>query len=390
MIYLQSLLFFLFTHTLLLLSLAAIVYYSYTIYAARRFLEQDTPPDLSFHPPISILKPICGVDDTTYNNLASFCQQAYPKYEIIFGVQDIDDSSMEVVKQIIHNFPNLDIKLIVTDRALGANRKVNNLASAFARANYQVLVLADSDVKVGPDYLQQVVQPLANYRVGVITCQYRSIPQGWVTYLEAIGMATEFHPRVLASNQLEGTKFGMGQTIVIRRSVLEEIGGFQAIANFLSDDYQLGYLPTQAGHQVVLSHYVVDHVLPNDTLSNALQRQIRWMVGIRVSRPWGYAGLIFTYGTLFSAMFVLVTGSVPLSWLILSTTWAARLVMAWIIGVQCLQDPVAKSFFWLSPLWDLISFPLWCYGFVGNTFSWRNQRFRLTKMGELQSLTPGI
>ncbi len=376
---------------LLILCLAAIAYYSYAIYAASNFLQQDTRTDLSFHPPVSILKPICGFDEQTYANLASFCRQDYPEYQIIFGVQEVHDSSMEVVKQIIRDFPEIDIQLIVNDRTLGTNRKVNNLASALARASYDILLLADSDVRVGPDYLQQVVQPLKNSQVGVITCLYRSITQGWVTTLESLSTPTEFHAGVLVSNQLEGTKFAMGQTIVIRRSVLEEIGGFKAIANYLADDFHLGHLPAQVGHRVVLSSYVVDHVLPlRDTVLHALQRQIRWVVGIRVSRPWGYAGLIFTYGTLASTGLLLLTEGTFFSWAIWSLTWGLRVTMAWMVGIRCLQDPVAKSWFWLSPLRDFLSFALWIYGFLGNTFRWRSQLFRLTKQGELVALTSGF
>jgi ceramide glucosyltransferase len=376
---------------LLILCLAAIAYYSYAIYATFNFLDQDTEPDSSYHPSVSILKPICGFDEQTYTNLASFCRQDYPNYQIIFGVQELHDSSMEVVKQIIHDFPDVDIQLIVNDRTLGTNRKVNNLASALARASYGVIVLADSDVRVGPDYLQRVVQPLKNPQVGVITCLYRSITKGWVTTLESLSTPTEFHPGVLVSNQLEGVKFAMGQTIVIRRSVLEQIGGFKAIANYLADDYQLGHLPAQVGHQVVLSSYVVDHVLPlQDTIRNALHRQIRWIVGIRVSRPWGYAGLIFTYGTLTSTLLLLITGGDFFSWIIWGVTWSLRVVMAWVVGVYCLQDEVAKSWFWLSPVRDFLSFALWAYGFLGNTFRWRSQLFRLTKTGELIALTPDL
>jgi ceramide glucosyltransferase len=376
---------------LLVLCGAAIAYYLYAIYAAVRFSNQKVGIDLGFHPPVSILKPICGYDEQTYANLASFCQQDYPDYQIIFGVQELHDSSMEVVKQIIRDFPEVDIQLIVSDRTLGTNRKVNNLASACARASYDVLLLADSDVRVGPDYLRQVVQPLKNPQVGVITCLYRSITSGWVTTLEALSTPTEFHPGVLVSNQLEGTQFAMGQTIVMRRAVLEEIGGFKAIANYLADDYQLGHLPAQAGYQVVLSSYVVDHVLPvRDTILSALHRQIRWVVGIRVSRPWGYTGLIFTYGTLSSTALLAMTGGTTLSWMVLSLIWSLRLIMAWMVGVCCLQDPVARSWFWLSPLRDFLSFGLWVYGFLGNTFRWRSQLFRLTKTGELVALSPEL
>ncbi|WP_233748228.1 bacteriohopanetetrol glucosamine biosynthesis glycosyltransferase HpnI [Leptodesmis sichuanensis] len=375
---------------MLMLCLTAIAYYSYAIHAAVVFLKQEAGIDHDFHPPVSILKPICGFDEQTYANLASFCQQDYPNYQIIFGVQELHDSSMEVVKQIIRDFPEVDIQLIVNDRTLGTNRKVNNLASALARASHDVLVLADSDVRVGPDYLQQVVQPLKNPQVGVITCLYRSIPQGWVATLESLHTPTAFHPGVLVSNHLEGAKFAMGSTIVIRRSVLEEIGGFKAIANFLADDFQLGHLSAQAGYQVVLSRYIVDHILPEDTLINALQRQIRWAIGIRVSRSWGYVGLIFSYGTLASTVLLLMTDGAFLSWMLWGLAWGSRVTMAWIVGVRCLQDPVAKSWFWLSPVRDFLSFALWIYGFLGNTFHWRGQLFRLTRQGEMVPLTPRL
>lgn len=374
----------------LLLSLSAIGFYSYAIYAVWQFRQSSPAPATDFAPGVSILKPICGFDSQTYANLASFCCQSYPQYQIIFGVQDSNDASLKVIKQIIQDFPRVDIQYVINDRHLGNNRKVNNLASALSRAQYDVLVLADSDVRVGPDYLQRVVQPLRHPQVGVITCLYRSLCQGWVTTLEALGKVTEFHPGVLVSHQLEGIKFALGQTIVMRRTVLEAIGGFKAIANFLADDFQLGYLPAQAGYRVELSSYVVNHVLSQDTFVNALQRQIRWMVGIRVSRPWGYAGLIFTYGTLASSVLVLLSGGTTFSWAIWSVTWFTRLLMGWMVGVYGLQDGIARSWFWLSPFWDVISFFLWCYGFFGNTFRWRSQWYRLSRIGELEMLTEGV
>jgi ceramide glucosyltransferase len=372
---------------LLLLSCGAIAFYCYAIYASYRFLRRPAPVDANFCPALSILKPICGCDEKTYENLASFCQQIYPRYQIIFGVQDLQDPSLEVIQQIIEDFPEVDIQFVITERILGTNRKVNNLASALTSARYDLLVLADADVKVGPGYLQQVVQPLKNPQVGVITCLYRSLSQGWVTAVEALGKATEFLPGVLVSNQLEGTKFAMGQTIVIRRPVLDHIGGFNAIANYLADDFQIGHLAARAGYQVLLSSYIVDHVCARDTVLNALQRQIRWMVGLRVSRTWGYAGLIFTYGTISSTLLVLLSGGTPLSWWVWGLTWLARILMGWVIGVYCLKDPMAKLLFWLAPFWDCLSFLLWCFGFFGNTFRWRGQWYRLTRYGELQALS---
>ena len=255
---------------LLLLCVAAIVYYCYAMYAAVKFFLQPANSNADFHPPISILKPICGVDSTTYENLASFCRQDYPDYQVIFGVQDLHDSSLKVVKQIIHDFPEVDIQFVISDRPLGANRKVGNLANALVKAKHDILLLADCDVRVRPNYLQQVIQPLNDPGVGVTTCLYRSLAQGWIAAIEALSTTTEFHPGVLVSNQLEGVKFAMGQTIVIRRSVLEEIGGFEGIVGHLADDFQLGYQAAKAGYKVVISQHIIEHVLPACTLIDSL------------------------------------------------------------------------------------------------------------------------
>ncbi len=367
----------------LFLCLSAIAYYGYAIYAAHRFFSQTDSIDPNFHPSISILKPVCGRDRDAYKNLASFCGQDYPNYQIIFAVHDWADAGIDVIKQIVADFPAIDIQLVVSDRTIGTNRKVSNVANAMTKAHAEIILLADSDVYVESNYLQQVVQPLNNPKVGVVTCLYRSVTEGWLTELEALSSATEFLAGVLVSNQLEGVKFAMGQTIVMRRSVLEEIGGFEAIADYLADDFQLGYLPTQAGYEGVLSHQIIDHVMATTTFAGALQRQLRWMVGIRASRPWGYLGLIFTYGTVASLSFLLITAGSLFGWIILIITWTMRLAMAWFIGVKSIRDPVAEKMLWLVPLRDLISFILWCYGFIGNTIKWRDHQFKLTRKGEL-------
>lgn len=375
---------------LLLLSLSAIAYYGYAIYAANKFFAHSPVYDEAFHPAVSILRPICGIDSKTYQNLASFCQQEYPEYQIIFGVQDPQDPSMEVVRQLIKDFANLDIQVTASLYTLGANRKVSNLAHAVNKAKYDILLLADSDVRVEPDYLRRVIQPLSDPAVGVVTCLYRSIAQGWVTTIEALSTPTEFLPGVLVSTALEGIKFAMGQTIVIRRSVLEEIGGFAAIADYLADDFQLGFLPTQAGYKVVLSDYLIDHVMPQSAIAVSIHRQTRWLVGIRASRPWGYIGLIFTHGTVTSLLFLLATGGSVLGWSVLSVAWVMRLAMAWFVGIRCLGDPVAQKLFWLVPLRDGISFVLWGYSLIGNTVEWRDRQFRLTRSGKLIALNPNL
>jgi ceramide glucosyltransferase len=269
---------------LLILCLSAIWFYSYASYVGIVFFRRLLPPlDQKFHPPITILKPICGIDSDAYENLASFCQQDYPQYQLIFAVLEREDPGIEIVQKVIHDFPDLDIQLIIGEATttIGANRKVSNLVNAFTKAKYDILVIADSDIRVGRDYLQRVIQPLKAENVGIVTCLYRSLAQGLVATLEALGTATEFQAGVLVSRQLEGVKFALGQTIVIRKKVLEAIGGFTAISDYLADDFQLGYLSAQAGYQVVLSDFVVEHVLATTTLADSFKRLIRWARGVQ-------------------------------------------------------------------------------------------------------------
>jgi ceramide glucosyltransferase len=368
---------------LFILCLAAIWFYSYATYAAIEFFRSDRSIDPNFHPPVTILKPICGLDREIYENLASFCRQDYPEYQIVFAVRDRQDPAVEVVEKIISEFTHLDIQLVASDRTIGANLKVSNLANAEVAAKYPLLLIADSDIRVGSDYLQRVIQPLKDPQVGVVTCMYRSLAQGWVSTLEAIGTATDFHPGVLVARKLGGMKFALGSTIAIPRATLEAIGGFTAIADYLADDFLLGHLPVQKDYRVVLSDYIVEHVLTADTFISSIQRQIRWARGIRVSRLWGYLGLILTYGTVNSLLFLIATGGSTIGWAILATTWCMRLTMAWVVGASSLKDKTANNFLWLVPLRDLLSFTVWCYSFLGNTIQWRGCKLLLTKGGKL-------
>jgi ceramide glucosyltransferase len=368
---------------LFLLSLAALGYYGYAIAAAIRFLSRSIAVDLEFHPPVSILKPLHGSGADLHENLASFCRQDYPEYQIVFGVRDRHDPSIEIVKQLIEEFPTLDIQLVVNPRIVGTNSKICNLANASIVAKYDLLLLADSDVRVGPDYLRAIVRPLRDPGVGVVTCIYRSLTRGPVATLEALGTATEFHAGVIVSTYLEGIKFAMGQTILIRDCVLQKIGGFEAIADYLADDFQLGYLPARAGYKVELSTYIVEHVLDHSTLAACFQRQSRWTLCVRVSRLWGYLGLIFTYGIVTSLLFLLVTGGSILGWGFLFLVWGCRFVMAWLVGVKILDDPAARQWLWLVPARDILGFLLWCYCFVGDTVEWSDRRLKITREGKL-------
>lgn len=369
---------------MLILCLSAILFYTYGVYTAIIFLRDSPPINPEFHPPVTILKPLCGIDQGTYTNLASFCQQNYPQYQIIFSVRSSTDPSIEVIEKLIQQFPEIDINLLVKDQIIGANLKISNLANAVTIAKYDILVIADSDIRVGSEYLKTVIQPLQDQKVGVVTCLYRSTAQGIATILEAICTATDFQVGILVSKQLEGIKFALGSTIVIRKTTLTKIGGFAAVADYLADDYQLGYLPTQIGEKVVLSNYIVEHGLGHSSLLDSINRQIRWARCIRVSRPWGYGGLIFTFGTISSLLLLITNSGSIFSWLVFSITFLMRLIMAWLIGVKLLNDSVTKKYFWLIPIADIVRFIIWCCGFFGNTIKWRGTKFKLVKDGKLE------
>jgi ceramide glucosyltransferase len=368
---------------LLFLCILAIWFYCYAIYGAWDLFGQSQTIDGEFHPPVTILKPICGLDADAYENLASFCQQDYPEYQIIFAVQNPNDPNIEIVQKLIQEYSAQDIELIVCNQVIGANPKVNNLANASDCAKHDIWLIADSDIRVSKNYLQEIIQPFQDLQVGVITCPYRSIVQGWVAITEALGTACEFHPGVLVARKLEGIKFACGSTIAIRKSVWSEIGGWKAIADYLADDFQLGYQSAALGYKVVLSNYVVEHVLSSSSLVESLQRQIRWSKGIRVSRPWGYLGTIFTNGTIISLLLVMITQAAVWSLVLMAVVFLTRMTMAWVVGAWGLKDQSAQRFWWLMPCRDLLSFTVWLCGFVGNTIEWRGQKLKLNRNGKL-------
>jgi ceramide glucosyltransferase len=365
------------------LSLAAIFYYCFAIYAAISFF---TPPPCvteDFQPPVTILKPLSGVEWESYQNLASFCGLNYPDYQIIFSTLNPQDPCLALVKQLQADFPHLDLDLVVSDRTIGTNLKVSNLANGVSLAKHDFLVIADSDIRVEKDYLTRVIQPLKNPQVGVVTCLYNSLTKGWLAGFEALEISTQFAARVLTALKLEGIKYAFGSTIVIRKKVLETMGGFEAIADYLADDYQLGNLPAKKGYQVILSDYVVSHTLADVGWQEFINRQTRWAKCIKVGRFWGYLGLIFTQGTVSSLMLLIISQASSFSQGVLIITWIFRFLMAWIVGVKSLQDTVAKSFIFWLPLRDIISLAIWCYGLVGNQVEWRGQKFKLIDAGKL-------
>ena len=395
-------------------ALAACIYYlaaCVAVYAWRaEARRQRALPD--FTPPVSILKPLRAAELEAYDTLASFCRLDYPAYQIVFGVADPHDAILPIIEQLRADFPTRDIALVVNETTHGFNGKVSNLQNMLPSARHDVLLIADSDIRVAPDYLRRVVKPMQNSQVGMVTCLYRGVSaKTFGDLLENLGLASLFAPEVLTARMVQGAKFGLGATIVMRRATLERIGGFAAIADHLADDYELGYrvatnangavgqvgnLPhsllvvnpneNQSNLQVILSECVVDHVANAATLSEMFRHQLRWMRAIRVSRPAGYVGLIVTYGTVTASLMLATSGFSAWAWCLWIVTMSLRMLAAFVAGFVALRDRTMLKWFWLLPLRDALAFVVWLAGFFGNEIEWRGERLRVTRGGKLASL----
>jgi ceramide glucosyltransferase len=239
---------------------------------------------------------------------------------------------------------------------------------------------------VTPSHLATIVQPMVDPGVGVVTCMYRSRGKGLAGTLDALGLSTDFQPSVLVARRLEGVSFAMGSGILIRRTVLRAIGGMEAVAHRLSDDYLLGNLPSRAGYRTELSPEVVQHTLGTSSLQELLDHQMRWNRGILSARPGGYLGLLFTQGTPAGFALLLLSRPSPGAWALPAATLALRLVMAWFVAVRCLRDRAASRAFWLVPVRDLFGFAAWLGAYFGRTVVWRGSRFRLERGGRLVAM----
>lgn len=370
--------------------LTASGYYVFALYCARDFFRPAARQGHAFSPPVTILKPIRGLDRGAYDNFASFCRQSYPRFQILFGSDDENDPGIALARQVARDFPHVDIRIVIHRGPRTPNPKVGILAAMAAEARYGLLLVSDSDIRVGPGHLGALVEPMANPRVGVVTCLYRSDARSFAGCLDALGLSTDFQPSVLVARKLEGISFGMGSGILIRRTVLAAAGGFAALSDFLADDYLLGNLPVRLGYRAELSRDVVEHELDTSTLRGVIDHQIRWNRGIRAMRPFGYAGLLLTQGTPASLLLFALTGGSPAARALSAVTLGLRLAVAWFVAVRCLRDAAAQKALWLVPLRDLVGFGLWLSAFFGSSVVWRGRRFRLGPGGRLVAEQPEI
>jgi ceramide glucosyltransferase len=324
-----------------------------------------------------------------YESLRSHCLQDYPEYEIIFGVSDPHDRAVELVTRLRAEFPQRAIQLFICGRDLGANAKVSNLAQMLAPARYEHLIVGDSDIRVEPDYLRRVMAPLSEPHVGLVTCLYRGIPARTLgSQLESLGISTDFAPGVLAARQLEGgIRFGLGSTLAFRRSDLDAIGGFEALVDYLADDYEIGKRLADRGVKVELSEVVVETFLPAYTLSQFVDHQLRWGRTVRDSRRGGYIGLALTFGLPWAVLALLSGYGALWTWILLAVVISLRIDVAVVAGWLVLRDRRALTLLPLLPIRDFIALLVWMAGLAGHTVIWRGARFKL-KDGRLTRVRP--
>lgn len=332
-------------------------------------------------PPVTILKPLCGAEAETYECLRSFCDQAYPEYQVVFGVSDSNDPVLAIVYRLQREFPQRHLAVAIDRRQHGSNRKVSNLINMMPLVRHEFLVLSDSDVRVERDYLAKVAAPLHDAGVGVVTCAYRGRPrQGLWSLLGSLFVNEWFMPSVRVAALAGSRSFAFGATIAIRRQVLANIGGFASIANQLADDYRLGELTRRRGLRTVLSEVVVDVCVAERSFADLVRHELRWLRTIRALRPIGYGFTFITFGMPVAALGVLLTGGAAPVVGMLAITALARVMLH-----LSMREPGSSP--WqiaVLPLRDTLNLVLWIWSFVTRHVHWREVRYFVTRDGSAQ------
>jgi ceramide glucosyltransferase len=358
-------------------ALLAAAYYLLALFAAiQRLLARDAAPTVL--PPISILKPIHGHDPGFYEGIRSHAVQDYPDFELLFGVHQPDDGSTADIERLAAEFPERHIRLVRVERD-AQNGKVSVLAELAKLARNPILLVNDSDISVDPGYLRHVVAPLEDPHVGLVTCLYRARAESGPSRWEAIGLETEFVPSVLVARLIGEQGFALGSTMVFRAEQIRQIGGFEAVEDYIADDYQLGMRVAALGYKVAMAKTVVETDLGGEKWIDVWRHQLRWSRTIRVSRPAGYFGYVVTHATLW-ALVALAAGA----WQIALAVMAVRMAAGVLTSAAVLGERQILSDFWLIPARDLWGFAVWVAGLFGDTVQWRDKTLRLSRDGKIR------
>ncbi|HTU44977.1 MAG TPA: bacteriohopanetetrol glucosamine biosynthesis glycosyltransferase HpnI [Bryobacteraceae bacterium] len=332
----------------------------------------------AFRPPVSVLKPLRGLDPNTYEAFVSQARQEYPEFEILFGVRDEGDAAVAEVLRLQSEFPAASIRLIVGS-VDAPNGKVGVLMELARHARYPIWVINDSDIKVTPSYLEEVVAPLADASVGVVTCPYRANAHTAASGWESLGIATDFMPSALVAQLVGVREFGFGSTLAFRAEDLERAGGFRALADYIADDYQLAKRITGLGKRALLSTYTVETALADASWAGVWRHQLRWARTIRVTKGAGHAGLPVTH----AGVWILLAIGLG-AWAPAAVLFGARIASAFVTGCLVLRSSIACRLFWLAPFWDLYAFGIWVTSYAGRTVRWRDRVLRIDRDGKIE------
>jgi len=371
-----------------LLALAGAAYYIVCVWAAWKF-RRDTMrvPAAQFAPPVSVLKSLKGLDPRMYAAFRSHCVLDYPEYELLFGASDPEEPALELVRRLQQEFPERQIRAVSCPKNLGMNGKVSTLAQMVPEAKYEHVLINDSDIVAPPDYLHRVMRWFSEERAGMVTSLYRGLAGKTIpSRMEASGINTDFMGGVLVAREMEGgVKFALGATMAISKSVLREIGGLEALADYLGDDYELGARTAAAGYKVELADVVVETALPDYTFAELWSHQMRWARNVKERRTAQYFGLAVTFGLAWGVFGVVLAPVSWWRWAALAVVAVSRFAAALAVGRGVLEDPYVLRDLWLVPVRDFAALLVWLASFGGNTVEWRGIRFRV-RDGKLKPL----
>ncbi|HEY9671523.1 MAG TPA: glycosyltransferase [Waterburya sp.] len=368
---------------LLILIVGSTAFYAWCAIAVGRFFATPRPETNPNGPPVSVMIPVCGVDEYALENWSSFCQQDYENYEVLFGVMDSSDPAVPLLKDLVAKFPNR-AKLFVGLDMKGINYQVSNLIHLFNAAQHEIVVITDSDMRVGPNYLRTVTAPLGDPEVGVVTCGYVAHePKFWVAALAAMGRCIDFIPSILLSRTIDGAmKVALGATLATRKSVLEKIGGLQSLVNRVASDFQIGSKAASAGYRVELSQYVLETDSGRESFMSLFRRELRWSRSSRFLRGSLYYGLAFTHGSVYCIPLLLLSGFQSWAAIVCGITLAVRITQA-LVAVYSMGCPKLVWWLWALPIRDLTSFAVFMGGAFGQRIYWRGRQLQLGVGGGL-------
>jgi ceramide glucosyltransferase len=378
-----------------LLAFSGCGFYLLALWSARSFVRTSRGPLPDFHPAVSILKPVKGLDPDMYTSFASHCRQDYTgDYELLFTAGSADDPAIPAIERLQREFPERSIRLVLCPETLGANGKVSSLIQALPHARYDYILINDSDILVSPGYLRNI---MASFRVGsqdggpigMVTALYRGKAHGTLgSRLEALGIATDFAPNVLTARFLEGgIRFGLGSTLAVSREALEAVGGLAPLADLVADDYQLGLRIASKGYKIALSREVVETSVPGYSFAGFWAHQMRWARTVSDARPLGFFGTIFGCGLAWAILNIVASAASLESIALLSIALAGRVALALLVGGEVLGDRQVLRDLWLLPMRDLVALAVWGWSYAGNTVEWRGEEFavkggKMTRVGK--------